>query len=241
MKSKSSYLFLLPFCLLSITNAHSQALNAKTLSFGTGNIFSGYGGATNGAAIGANNQLLRNYNLAIGNSNKFYGSYNLAVGGFNTFGANTEATGSAVIGFGSRISASGSLAIGSYNTMDDDYEFGSGNDSLLAGKWNESFGYASFCIGSNNSVSYFSTVDSIGFPGNTMLLGKGLISRTDDCVVVGKNNIAASERQTGASAPVFVVGTGQSATARADALVVRANGDIIITKAQGDISMGIYQ
>jgi len=244
MKPKPSLLPLLIAALLPYPGAQAQNLDAETLSFGTGNVFSNGSYPRKGAAIGGGNEIRADYNLAIGSGNKFWSSSNLAVGAGNWIGNGWPGNSSAGIGSGNKVSGDNSLAVGSYNNMDYDSEFGSGRNSLLAGDWNYSMGKASFVTGSNNSIPYYQTGDEwdpLGFPTNTMLLGIGLISRTDDCVVVGKNNSAASIRQTGDSAPVFVVGTGQSASARADAFVVCSNGDIVITKPQGDISMGAYE
>jgi hypothetical protein len=231
MKQKSFAYALLTLLLLSFTDARSQNLSANTVNIGTGNLFQNFFGApSKGLAIGGSNQLHSNYNFAVGSN--------------NWLGEGTWAEGSAAIGESNRNSGAQSLTVGTYNHMQRDSEFGSGRDSIVAGNWNHSWGVSSLIMGLNNSIPYFDTGyegSPLGFPVATMLLGKGLISRTDECVVVGKNNLAAAERQTGGQAPVFVVGVGESASARADALVVRANGDIVITKPQGDISMGIYE
>ena len=64
------------------------------------------------------------------------------------------------------------------------------------------------------------------------VLGNRLVSTANDATIVGRYNVDKA-------GVLFVVGQGSS-SARANALEVHDNGDVIITKAQGDIDMGAF-
>ena len=174
--------------------------------------------------------------------------------GSNTYSATNSATNSGVIGLNNSTSStgSGSLVIGqsNHNSSPNTLIVGKSNSSYpvrnegassaIFGEFNYVLPSNSLVAGSNNQLLSYSSLTGFGLVRNSALLGSGLISQNDNCVVVGKNN-AGIVRVEGPTAPVFVVANGVSTSARSNALEVRANGDIIITKAQGDISMGIYQ
>ena len=172
----------------------------------------------------------------------------------NTYSATNSVTNSGVIGSYNHASSlgSGSLVIGQSNWNATPNTLIVGNSNISSPLYNEGacnaifgeFNYAltlnSLVAGSNNNLLSHSSLTGFGLVRNSALLGSGLLSQNDNCVVVGKNN-AGTVRVEGPTAPVFVVANGVSTSARSNALEVLANGDIIITKAQGDISMGIYQ
>jgi hypothetical protein len=182
---------------------------------------------------------------SVGSSNTVWMENAFAVGSSNHVGTEyswrTGLENSVAIGELNLVQSPNSLVVGYANSTDFDYTE-DGNDgcrqSLIVGSWNSSIGHDSIIVGQNNSVSvtdldFFLPVENSG------VIGTGLISKYDNCLIVGKNNSGAYIPD-GQSPPLFVVGNGTSASSRADAFVVKANGDVIITKVQGDISMGIY-
>ena len=147
-------------------------------------------------------------------------------------------SGSLVIGQSNYNSSPNTLIAGKSNSSSNLFD-NEATSNAIFGEYSRALSLNSLLAGSNNSLM---VVSLTGYRGvrNSALLGSGLISGNDNCVVVGKNN-AGTARVEGPTAPVFVVANGVSTSARSNALEVLANGDIIITKAQGDISMGIYQ
>jgi hypothetical protein len=148
---------------------------------------------------------------------------------------------SMAIGGSNYLNCDQTLAVGSNNSSLADTEFAGGASSLLVGAYNLNWGNYSMLVGWNNNVTIVTDENTAYMPQSTILLGSGLISRHDNCTVVGKNNVSPVPTIPPSSpSPLFVVGNGSSASSRSNALEVLDNGDIIITKPQGDINMGNY-
>ena len=251
MKPKSSaYVLLATFFLLS-ASAPSQTIPPNVISLGQGNTISsgfgsssGYFSGAGGMIVGLNNALHGRNSGLFGTNNSTYSDGSIVAGSSNWLGSYGQ--GVAAIGSGNRSDghSSASLMVGVQNYLEGDYEFGSSYASLLGGSYNSSYGSSCMIFGSNNQIPYYEKFEfeyePLGFPAYSILLGTGLICRSDNLTIIGQNN-TRTERMTGDKKPIFIIANGQSASARSNALEVLANGDIIITKPQGDISMGAYK
>ncbi len=179
--------------------------------------------STGSAVIGYQNTVWMKNSFAIGQGNE--------VG--QDFSSLTNNTGSVAIGTDNHVAGSDSLVIGVANSANYvlNYEDDEGaKRSLIVGNWNMSEGHNSVIVGENNSIG--SSYSYALIPAhNTAVFGSGLISKYDNCTIVGKNN-AAVFTPYNQSPPLFVVGNGVSTSTRADALVIKANGDM---KLQGNI------
>jgi hypothetical protein len=182
---------------------------------------------------------------SVGYSNTVWMKNAMALGKYNEVGVEYAARdgieSSVAIGEYNRIESPNTLVVGyrnstSYDPIPDIDE--GGRQCLIVGSWNNSSGHDSIIAGQNNSISSISA-EFLWPATSSGVIGTGLISKYNNCLIVGKNNSGAYIPD-GQSPPLFVVGNGTSASSRADAFVVKANGDVIITKVQGDISMGIY-
>ena len=203
------------------------ATNSGLFATGTNNILHGIGSG----AFGHANTVWMKSGLAVGTNNKVGQEQSLSNGH----------TGSMAIGDFNQVQGPNSLFVGEGNSSSFDYNWDIDDGArrmLIVGSWNHSYGQDSLIVGTNNSI--YLRDSGMWIPAqNTATIGAGLISRYSNCLLVGQNNEGAAV-QSGDSSPLFVVGNGTSTSARADAFVVKANGDIVITKPQGDISMGIY-
>lgn len=97
---------------------------------------------------------------------------------------------------------------------------------------------------------------SASFSGSSTL-GLGSFSQGEDTIAVGQHtavfgkyndtggddtwNTNANPALPHPNGDLFVIGNGTDDQNRANAFVVKSNGDVIISKPQGDISMGAYQ
>lgn len=217
------------FAILLIANdSKAQTLQADRLRIGSN---SSFGNLIIGQSIGLQNSINANYHLTIGRSNTSnnWGQYSMTIGSWNTN------------------SAISSIIVGEANLGKLNSYLGGARmfASAIFGSHNSSVGNGSLIVGINNqilarSIMVGEDLEEVG--PSVALIGTGLISRDDNCLIVGKNNVVTPQNNT-PTTPVFIVANGTSAAAqdRSNAFEVRANGDIIITKPQGDISMGIYE
>lgn len=205
--------------------ASGQTLQADRIRIGTGS----FGTNIVGQSIGVGNSIQSNYNFVLGQQNTVSG------GGIYT----------ATLGKWNICQASNSLIAGFYNTGKQNVYLGGTqmSSSAIFGSYNSSLGEGSLIVGYNNQIlARVETIegDIAEISPSLALIGSGLISRDNSCLIVGTNNIVSPQNNT-PTAPLFIVANGTSASARSNALEVLANGDIIITKPQGDISMGAYE
>ena len=161
-------------------------------------------------AIGTNNTVSAKGGVSIGGASVVSGS---------TFSGNTvSGAGAVAIGSGNTSSNVGSVALGLGNTA-------GGHGTFVTGKQNTVSGAQALVGGYSNTVSA-SQSGAIGAANNvtgnqSVALGQGLTTSTQGQVVVGKFNKADTNAR-------FIVGNGTSASARANALAVLQNGDIIV-------------
>jgi hypothetical protein len=231
-------------------STQGQTVPPNVISLGQNNTisanFSSSWSGAGGIVLGNNNALNAKNSGLFGTGNITYTDGSIVAGSSNLLGS--QAQGVAAIGTqnNSTGGASNSLMVGVQNYLEGDYEFGASYANLLGGGWNSSVGSSCMIFGTNNQIpsynKYEFEYEPFGFPVRSILLGTGLISRSDNLTIIGQNN-ARTERMTGDAKPIFIVANGASASAsaRSNALEVLANGDIIIPKPQGDISMGIYE
>lgn len=232
----SSLLFISSSALYSATVITYDRVEAGSInSFGSSTTTSGM------LAVGTSNTVSASGSAALGVANLLTSRNALAVGSSNSMQNPWDDSGSVAIGTGNSVEGMYSLVVGQSNYIYFDSDYGGGYSSLISGSFNYSLGKNSIIAGMNNSIPYINQINSITFPEDVALFGRGLIGRDNHCTVVGKFNFSMDPPSLTA-APLFVVGNGTSALPadRSNAFEVRANGDIIISKPQGDISMGIY-
>lgn len=174
-----------------------------SLSLGVANY--NYGKFT--TAIGYSNAPVGNYSSAFGFNNVALGEYGLAMGG------QTNATGKYSITLGWVSAATGMNSIsGGYGGS------ASGDYAIKFGEYGQASGYGSFSFGSTTHAA-----GKYAASGGYTTRANGFAS-----LVVGQFNDTLVTTQTSITpaTPLFIVGNGNSTSARSNALVVLKNGYI---------------
>ncbi len=176
-----------------------------------------------------------------------YGSTTM---GFSTIASGNTAT---AIGYYSKASGSYSMSTGYHSTASGGYSLAmgyhstaSGNNSLAWGPWSKAIGTGSIALGSyaqadgNSSIALGNSTQS-GFYGTAIgyqtkafgslstALGVGTFAQSKCEFVVGSYNIwypYYSETEWDPSDRLFVIGNGESSTAKSNAVTVLKNGNV---------------
>lgn len=191
--------------------------------------------------IGSSNTISTtsgNWSGAVGTQNTLYNSSSLAVGYHNNINGNGAQ--SLAVGSSNFVGAPNSLAIGTSNNFGFDYEFGSGDSSLIVGLNNGNWGVASLVVGQYSMIPLRTGGDgfSIGLPWGAVAFGLGVSNPYDHSLVVGKYNAIYDALPDLGPAPLFLIGNGTGIT-RSNALEVWEDGRIKMGR-QGDILMGEF-
>lgn len=191
----------------------------------------------------ANAQNLSGSSLNIGDSSNVLADYSAAFGTGNTLIDSEEnhAYDSIYMGEGNYGGFPRTLVIGTnnYSGSGSEGNYISGSDLIILGSWNGGSAQQSIIVGTNNM--FYVDPNQYQLPKNSALIGRGLFSNDDNCLIVGKfNNPVSGAPGGGVPRPLFVVANGSSATLRSDAFKILDNGDVVLGKPQGDISMGIF-
>ena len=138
-----------------------------------------------------------------------------------------------------QVTGSWAVAVGYGNTTSGQNSFAAGIGDISSGTWATAFG--SGCIASG-SYSYAGGINSTSSATTSITLGMGVNASSFEETVVGAYNTPFSNPNASVwvpTDPVFVVGSGSSATSTSNAMTILKNGTILI-HPQGDLMMGAY-
>lgn len=183
----------------------NKAIGLASTGFGAINTLRG----AYSSALGYRNKVNGNYALASGTSNQCYGDRSVAFGNNNT------------------VSSTAGFAVGYFNVV------GGSANSFAIGDLNTTTDYSTVAIGSGNTCSRpysvalgsFNLVES--FIGTS--LGCSTINSSRFCTVVGSNNSTRPEWSPIGwyeTDPIFIVGNGQAADMRRNAMTILKNGNM---------------
>jgi hypothetical protein len=146
------------------------------------------------------------------------GFQNVALGGGVSTGY-----GSVALGLGTKANSSGSVALGSYTTSSGSASFATGQSTLSSGSTSTALGSGTWASGQSSLATGTSTRAT----GNgATAFGEQTIAQAYDSLVLGRYNIAQGTTTSWvATDDLFVIGNGTADTARANAYVVKKNGD----------------
>ncbi len=198
----------------------STAFGYNTIASGPLSYASGMGTDAGGflsVAMGYNTKASGDLSFALG-----YASTASGEGGF-AFGSNAVASGGGSMALGGYTTASGSMstALGMRTTASGIAATALGNNTVASGVASTAMGNVTTASGRFSSA-----------------LGYGTVARSFGETAVGLFNVDAAALSTSAwngGDRLFVVGNGQSATARSDALVVFKNGNAML---KGTLTQG---
>lgn len=203
-------------------------------SFALGNNCTTMDTALFSSSIGSSNQTIGKFSSAIGRSNVTTGNYSSALGNLNqptgeyalVLGYSSMASGSHAISMGVSTSASGlySMAVGYGGIATGEY-------SIKMGLNGQASGYASLALGAATKASgkYSAVAGSENKANGYASFISGIFN---DTLVAPQNSVTP---QT----PLFMVGNGNSTSARSNALVVRKDGYIGIGNVNPQFGMHV--
>lgn len=215
--------------------------NVGQYSYALGNDVTAKGDYT--FAVGTLSVAQGNYSTAIGRSNTASNSYSVAMGTNNT----SSGVASTTLNYGNTASGAYSTALGFQSQADGDASIAAGqntltdanaNGSLATGNATQAYGLYSMVMGDASQTNVGGEASFAG--GNhASTYGKYAFAFGDYAAAssygefaIGRYNTIVSSNLTAwdVNDRVFVIGIGTDAANRADAVVVKKNGDMTVSK-----------
>ena len=224
---------------------NSAAFGIDSRAKGVNSFAAGY----NTSAMGDHATSFGYETEADGTMSTAMGSFSHATGAFATaLGTITVASGSSSFAVGNDAVASGStstamglntVSSGNFSMAVNNGTIASGLHSFAANLMTDATGYASFAINqstfANGENSFSANLGSKANGENTTAFGLNTVANAFASMAVGIYNdslVLAQTTEGGAFAPLFIIGNGDGASFRSNAMVVRKNGTVSINGSQ---------